>query len=125
MSIPNVNFSSSNYGNEDFKVIFPITKYYYVQINNNNSTASGTIIHNSNYGTNYAVFSSIYYGFTGSSGTYNASNTSSALDSMVIHTINDSSFSWVLRKTTGDNVNIYIVFMVVFNDMLNYPKVYS
>lgn len=125
MSIPNTNFSSSNYSNNDLNNIFPVTEYHYSHVTGNNSSASGTITLNNNFGTNYAVFTSIYYGYSGSDGTYDSTNTSGALSPVVINTIKSSSFKWVFSKTTGDNVNIYIVFMVVYNNALDYPKSYS
>ena len=125
MSIPNTNFYSSNYSNNDLNNIFPVAEYHYSQITGHEDSASGTITLNNNFGTtNYTVFTSIYYGYSGSSGTYNSKDTSGALSPVVIRTITSSSFEWVLKKSTGDNVNIYIVFMVVYNNALDYPKSY-
>lgn len=125
MSIPNTNFYSSNYSN-DLNNVFPVVEYHYKQITGNNNSASGTINLNNDFGTNdYAVFTSFYYGYSGSSSTYDAQNTSSAITPMVINSITSSSFEWVFTKTTGDDVNIYIVFMVVYNKALDYSKSYS
>jgi len=126
MSIPNTNFSSTNYSNNDLNNIFPVVEYHYVTVTGNSSSASGTITLSNNFGTtNYAVFTSYYYGYTGSSGTYNATDTSGAIQPTVIDNIGTSSFNWVFKKTTGNNVYIYIVFMVVYNNALNYLKTYS
>jgi len=80
---------------------------------------------NGNGTTNYSVFPSIYYGYTGSSGTYNANETSNAIKQIIITGITSSQFTWTLRKTTGDNVNVYLLFLVVYSVSSNYPKVYS
>lgn len=74
---------------------------------------------------NYAVFPSVYYGFSGSGGTYNATNTSGALNTIVISNITSSQFTFNLQKTTGQNVNIYLTFLIVYNvENTDYPKAY-
>ena len=66
--------------------------------------------------TNYAVFPSFYYGFSGSTGTYNLNDTLNALTTnIIISAISSSSFVFNLNKTTGNNVNIFITFLVVYN----------
>jgi len=74
--------------------------------------------------TDYSVFPSIYYGYTGSSGTYNATATSGAINQIIITGITNTQFTWTLEKTTGDNVNVYLLFLVVYSVSSNYPKVY-
>jgi hypothetical protein len=127
MSVPNTNYTSGNYSNSDLINVFPVTKFYPVYVTTgSDGTKSGTVSITNGYNTNYAVFSSIYYGFTGSSGVYNAADTSSAMNQIVINNITTASFDWVFKHSTGDNLNIYIVFMVVYNDTeLTYPKSYS
>jgi hypothetical protein len=125
MSIPNVNFSSSTYSNNDLINVFPVTRFYYYNLQGNQATPSGTIYLDDDYGTNYAVFTSIYYGYSGSSGTYNATDTSGAVKNIVIEYISNTQFTWTLQKSTGDNVNIYLVFMVVYSNSLDYPKSYT
>lgn len=88
----------------------------YFNLTGNSGSATETMQrhHNSANNTNYAVFPSIYYGYSGSSGTYNAQNSSSSLNNIVITNRTSSSFSWTTTKTTGDNINVYIVFLVVY-----------
>lgn len=86
---------------------------------------SGTIT--LNYGgqnsTNYAVFTSIYDNLPqGSGGTYNSSQTSGALNAVIISNITKTSFDFMINKATGNNVNLNVVFMVVFSSQLSYPK---
>ena len=124
MGIPDTDFVSNNYSS-DLRNIFPVVEYHYVKVTGDSSSVNGTInLINTFNTTHYAVFTSIYYGYGGSSGTYDAKNTSGAINPVVIYNITESSFEWVLAKNTGDNVNIFIVFMIVFNDKLDYPKKY-
>lgn len=89
------------------------------------SSATMNLAYNVSATTNYAVFPSIYYGYGGSGGTYNAQATASALSQIVIDTITPTQFSWILNKSTGNNVNIYLVFLVVYNPVgSDYPKAY-
>ena len=70
------------------------------------------------------VFSSIYYGYSGSGGTYNAVSSSSAVSNIIISNITTTSFVWNLVKATGDNDNLYLVFNAVFSPQLNFAKSY-
>ena len=48
------------------------------------------------------------------------------MNQIVINNISTASFDWLFKHSTGDYLNIYIVFMVVYNDTdLDYPKSYS
>lgn len=62
----------------------------------------------------YAVFTSVYYGYSGSGGTYNAIE-SASISGVVISDRSESGFTFNLNKSTSDNVNLYLVFMVVYN----------
>lgn len=85
-----------------------------------------TLAHNTTSTTNYSVFPSLYYGFSGSSGTYDSFSTSSALHNIVIGGRTDSSFNWSVNKATGDNVNVFLVFLVIYNaSNSNYPSYYT
>jgi hypothetical protein len=71
------------------------------------------------------VIPSIYYGFGGSGGTYTALETSGAMGQIVISSITSTQFTWNVEKSTGDNVNIYLTFLVIYNiGGSNYPKSY-
>jgi len=99
--------------------------YYNLMGNGNSATETMTLHHNSANNTNYVVFPSIYYGYSGSGGTYNAQDSSSSLNKFVITNPTASSFSWVTTKTTGDNINVYIVFLVVYGvSSSNFPSSY-
>lgn len=98
-----------------------------VSVTGNSSPVSGilTLSGNSAGTTNYSVFPSIYYGFSGSGGTYNASGTAGAVQQIVIYGITASQFQWVISKQTSDNVNIILNFLIVYNVIgTNYSKAY-
>ncbi len=98
-----------------------------VQVGGSDANVSAVVnLANNVYGTeNYAVFPSVYYGYHGSGATYNLQATSSALNTIVIGGINVSNFTFSLNKLTGDNVNIILVFLVVYNlPGSNYSKNY-
>ena len=125
MSLSTSGFQSNTY-NTDLVNVFPVTKYYSTQVTGKASSVSGTISISGppNGGTNYTVFSSVYYGFSGTGGTYDALGTSNASRPIVIYGIASNQFNWALSKSDSNNVNIYLIFMVVWNDVLTYPKSY-
>jgi len=92
-------------------------EFNFIHITGSNANESGTItlFNNVFATTNYSVMSSFYYGYSGSGGTYDALNTSQALYQMVISNITATSFTYNFRKGTGNNVNIYVQFLVVYN----------
>ena len=75
--------------------------------------------------TNTAIFPSVYYGYSGSAGTYDLAATSGAMGTIVISEITTGTFRYGLTKGTGDNMNVYIQFLVVYS-LVNsdYPKTY-
>jgi hypothetical protein len=99
--------------------------YYYVTGSGSSLSEAMTLKHNTAGDTNYSVFPSIYYGYGGSSGTYDATGTSGAVQIPVINLRTSSSFHFNMEKSTGDNVNIYIVFLVVYGTSTSaYPSSY-
>ena len=127
MTIPNCGFSTNTYSSLDLVNVFPVTKFYNFQLTGSAGSVSQTqnIVPPANYsGTDYTVFSTVYYGYSGSSGTYNAAGTSGALNPIIISNITNTQFTWNLQKSTSNNVNIFIIFMVVWNSELNYSKSY-
>lgn len=102
----------------------PQQEFKYVQVTGNADNVSATVQITGNNSTNYAVFPTIYYGYSGSSGTYNVYNTSSAIKNIIISEITKTSFTFNLNKNNGDNVNVYIMFMIVYSSAFNYPKSY-
>lgn len=99
-------------------------EFHFAALTGNDANPSGTITLKGNQNTtNYAVFSAIYDNLpAGSSGTYNNAAVSSALNQIVIYDITKTSFSWILNKATGNNVNINIVFNVIYSGDFDYPK---
>lgn len=81
--------------------------------------------HNRSNSTNYAVFPTIYYGYSGSAGTFDLNGTSNTVSQLVVNGITNTQFSVYFNKGTGDNINIYLSCLVVY-EMPNttYPKAY-
>jgi len=76
--------------------------------------------------TNYSVFPSFYYGFTGSGGTYNIGQTCNAVSQVMITGRTNTEFQWYLNKTTGDNINVMIYFLIIYAiGNSNYPSTWS
>jgi hypothetical protein len=108
-------------------VINQIPKFLFrhVRIVGSGSSISG-LIYIPEFSVNYAVFPSYYYGFTGSGGTYNAIDSSSALKQIIISNILPGSFAYHLEKSTGNNINLDIHFLIVYDlDYLDYVKTWS
>jgi hypothetical protein len=101
----------------------PGIRFERVRIGGSASAASGYISLPLGYPSDYSVFTTIYHGFSGSAGTYNPTETSGAIDPVVITNISSSGFNFVMTKTTGQNVNIDIHFFIISNiSGLNYAK---
>jgi hypothetical protein len=100
--------------------------YYKLQGNAASVTQTIALQKNTSATTNYSVFPSLYYGFSGSAGTYDANGTSGAVHNIVVSTRTASSFSWTLQKATSNNVNVYVVFLVIYNASSSlYPSSYT
>jgi hypothetical protein len=126
-TITGYNTNNGNYSSTstDIDKVIPQSEIHYKQIFSDDEYKIGSFTLQNNYTntTNYAVFPSIYYGYTGSSGTYDSRATSSAVGPIIIYDITSTGFSWALTKTTGQNVDIYLVFLVIYNlDNLDYSK---
>jgi|694.fasta_scaffold12702_4 hypothetical protein len=109
-------------------LVAPNFEFQTVQLLGNAGTVSAviTLASNINATTNYTVMPSIYYGFTGSGGTYNAVETSAAVGQIVISGITSTQFTYNITKATVNNVNIYLQFLICYNlSGTNYPKTYS
>jgi hypothetical protein len=99
--------------------------YYYLTGDDTDSGAEMELQNNFTGTTNYAVFPSIYWGYNGEEDVYNAGETSAAVRPIVISTITSTSFRWSLNKSDNRNVNIYLLFLVVYNiTNSDYPKAY-
>lgn len=95
--------------------------------NGGSATVTMPLQYNTTNTTNYIVIPTIYYGYTGSGGTYNAMNSSINLEyAIVISNRTSSSFVWQTSKNgTGDNINVYISFLVLYNVQgTSYPVSY-
>jgi len=94
----------------------------------NASAVSETMILQNNITatSNYSVFPSFYYGYTGSGGTYNIGQTCNALSQVMITGRTSTEFSWYLNKTTGDNTNCVITFLIIYTiGNSGYPSTWS
>jgi hypothetical protein len=105
-------------------VAIPAMYFFYASATGGGSTESGTFTFTALPDTNYGVFSSIYYGYSGSGGTYTASQSSGAISTMIIYNITTTSFSWIFERTTGQNLNVKVVFQLIRSPSLDYPKSY-
>jgi hypothetical protein len=105
-------------------VAIPAMYFFYADATGGGSTESGTFTFTALPDTDYGVFSSIYYGYSGSGGTYTASQSSGAISTMIIYNITTTSFSWIFERTTGQNLNVKVVFQLIRSPSLNYAKSY-
>jgi len=101
--------------------------YYHVTGDADKIVAKMTLQNNIYGTTNYAVFPTVYYGYTGSSGTWTAENTSRIIKHVVIYGITNTDFTFVMaRGETDENINIYITFFITYQiKNTDYPKSYS
>ena len=85
-----------------------------------------TLANNTSGTTNYSVFPSFYYGFSGSGGTYDLNGTAGALQQqIIINNRTSTTFNWYLNKSSGDNINVIVTFLVVYNvGTSGYPSSY-
>jgi len=89
-------------------------------------TQTMTLLNNLEATTDYSVFPSFYFGFTGSGGTYDIASASSAVNQVMITNRLPGSFEWYITKSTGDNINVYVVFLVIYGVSTSaYPSIYS
>jgi hypothetical protein len=82
-----------------------------------------THANNINATSNYAVFPSLYFGQTsGSSGTYGPFN---SFFNINVAYFTSTDFRANIQKDSGDNANVYIQFLVIY-DMIgtDFPKNY-
>ena len=123
MSIPTTgiltenNFGQSENNSTDIVNVFPVTKFYTVHITGD-SRYTDAYIHfpiNSQFGTNYIVFASYNYNYSGSSGTYDANAHSRILREIVISNRQSNGFKYHLNSGDGDNKNIFMTLMVVYS----------
>ena len=123
MSIPTTgiltekNFGQSENNSTDIVNVFPVTKFYTVHIKGSSRYTDGYIHFptNSQFGTNYIVFASYNYNYSGSSGTYDGNAHSRVLGELVISKRQNNGFKYHLYSGDGDNKNIFMTLMVVYS----------
>lgn len=99
----------------------------YVNITGNASAVNETItLGNNTTGTlDYSVFPSFYYGYSGSGGTYDIGASCNAVSQIMITNRTTTNFGFYMNKGTGDNINIYVVFLVIYSvGTSGYPSNY-
>lgn len=74
---------------------------------------------------NYTVLSSFYYGYSGSGGTYDYGASATAITSApLISAQTSTSFKFYFSKSTGDNINVYLNFVIVYAPVSTFPLAY-
>ena len=96
--------------------------FYHLTGDGSEATATMTLANNINETTNYAVFPSLYYGYSGSSGTYGVFDSFFKIN---VSNFTSTQFSANFQKGSGNNANVYIQFLVIY-DMVgtDFPKSY-
>ena len=97
--------------------------FYHLTGDSNQTTATMTLANNINGTTNYAVFPSIYFGIADvSGGTYHVFDSYMDIN---VSNFTETQFFCNIKKSTGDNMNVYIQFLVIY-DMVgtDFPKSY-
>ena len=96
--------------------------FYHLTGSGSQATATMTLANNINGTTNYAVFPSLYYGYHGSGGTYSVFDSYFDIN---VSNFTSTQFYANFKKGSGDNANVYIQFLVIY-DMVgtDFPKSY-
>ena len=99
--------------------------YFHVTGNAGSVSQTMELYQNTTGTTNYSVFPSFYYGYGGSGGTYDIGGSCGSVSEIMITERQSGTFGWYMNKTTGDNINIYVVFLVIYNvSSSDYPSSY-
>lgn len=116
-------FNGALYGNIGNAICEVAT--YHVNGNASSTTGTITLASNSSGTAQYTVLSSFYYGYGGSGGTYNYAASATAITCpILISEQTSSSFKFYFTKSTGDNINIYVNFMIVYSPVNTFPVAY-
>jgi len=116
--------TATNAVNQTNGVPIPAMYFFYDGIFGGGSSESGTHTFTALPDTNYMVFTSFYYGYSGSGGTYNATASSSAVNTVIITSITTTSFGWTFARGSGNNLAVYLVHQLIRSPSLNFPKSY-
>jgi len=107
--------ANSYYKNSDFSKLIPPVQYVCWHVSNDDSSVAKIVtINNYNNSANYFVLTSFWYNYSGSSGTYSPSSTVTSLGQVVIYNKTSTSFTFKINKTTGDNLNNYLCFTIIY-----------
>ena len=95
---------------------FPMCETFDENVSNDDSPISRTftLLRNSRGTLSYYVIGSYRYNAGGGGGTYNAHNASSAANQLVIFNKTTTQFSCAFVKSTGDNWNGGVRFLVIY-----------
>jgi len=120
MSLGNIatNYVSKNYANNDLSNTLPRIQYAYYKLTGSSSTVNIQIdiqgYPTSNPSSNYIVLTSFWYNFGGTSGTYGPADTVTSLGQPLISNKTPTSFNFYMNKSSGDNVNVYLCFTIIY-----------
>jgi hypothetical protein len=107
-----------NYSNLDLSQIFPPYEIQSINISNSDQDNSGiiTLANNKTSTTTYHVFATYFYlAPNGSGGTYAWPSASGSANQILIFSKTSSTFSWGFTKTTGNNWNGGVSFLVIYS----------
>jgi hypothetical protein len=95
---------------------FPVCEMFQIGTYNDESTISGILypLHNTRGTINYVVLSSYYYLDNGTTTIYDPYEASNAVRQPVIYNKIATSFSYAIKKTTGEKWNGGIRFLVIY-----------
>ena len=96
--------------------------FYHLTDDVDQNTATMTLANNISGTDNYAVFPSLYYGYSGSSGTYHVFDSYFNIN---VSNFTSTQFFCNIKKGTGDAANVYIQFLVIYDvPGTDFPKSY-
>ena len=125
-SMINVSYINANISNQSYPSIGVIPSLFprmeTISVNLTGGSSSTEIdqfisLTNNITGTiNYMVFPSIYYGFSGSIGTYGYKDTANLIGNFIIHNRTTTGFNiYASKPETGTNINIYLNILVMYD----------
>ena len=118
LSNPTTKYIAEPYTNSDLNQMIPPIQYAYLKVTGG-AGASGQInqtvtINNYNNLANYFVLTNVYNTGNGSGATYGPQELPAALGQIFIYNKTSTAFSFYLNRTTGDDVDIYFMFTIIY-----------